>query len=214
MYYDVYYRNTRNYIFYIAMAAGYIYFAETSTPYIKVGRALATTTVAKKEATRKTLDPCFKIRHAYPCDDIVREENRVLRMLRLVAGTEVKGAGRECYLMDIESAVKIATGGPVGDASVARNLILNHIVAGKSIRDLIAEPDSVAATDNTPLAATKTYSKNMIILSRLGIVLLKNGYDHGLATDTYATVVDERLIKRHIPGLKRIPTDLKGFALY
>lgn len=42
------------------MRAGCIYFAQTSSPYIKVGRFFAHISVAEKEAVYKRLDPDSK----------------------------------------------------------------------------------------------------------------------------------------------------------
>lgn len=196
------------------MRAGYIYFAETSAPYIKVGRSYSRVSVAKKEAMYRRLDPGFIIRHAYDCADVVVEEKRVLNMLRLVAGTEVKGAGRECFALSVKDAVAAVSAGPSGDAAMARKIVLEFNVAGSTIGQLIQAADAPAKPGDDELAAVRTFTANMLKLDKLGIMLLKNGHELGLASDSYATVVDGKLLARRIPQLKQLPVELNGLALY
>ena len=146
------------------MRPGYIYFAETSAPYIKVGRCRVS--LAKKEALYRRLDPGFIIRHAYECADVVVEENRVLNMLRLVAGTEVKGAGRECFALSVKDAVAVATSSTSNQEELARKLVLDHVVSGKSVRDLIAASDlspEARAKDSLAVLERIPFPQNMRI---------------------------------------------------
>lgn len=196
------------------MRPGYIYFAETSSPYIKVGRFFDHISVSEKEAAYRRLDPGFIIRHAYACSDVVAEEKRVLNMLRLVAGTEVKGAGRECFAMSVKDAVAAVTAGPSGDADLARKMVLDFSIAGSTIGQLIRAADEPAKPGDDELTAVRTFTTNMLTLTKLGIMLLKNGHELGLAADCYATVVDGKLLARRIPQLKKIPVELTGLALY
>jgi hypothetical protein len=195
------------------MRPGYIYFAETSAPYIKVGRSRIS--LAKKEAQYRRLDPGFIIRHAYECADVVVEENRVLSMLRLVAGTEVKGAGRECFAMSVKDAVAVATASTSNQEELARKLVLDHVVSGKSVKELIAASDlSPEARAKDSLASVTAYTTSMLALGKLGIMLVRGGQDMGLAADAYATVVDGKLLARRIPKLKTLAVELSGLALY
>lgn len=196
------------------MRAGYIYFAETSSGHIKVGRSYSHVTVAQKEAMYRRLDPGFIIRHAYECADVVVEEKRVLNMLRLVAGTEVKGAGRECFAMSVKDAVAAVSAGPSAEADLARKMVLDFNIAGATIGQLIRAADAPAKPGDDELAAVRTFTTNMLKLNKLGIMLVKNGHELGLAADSYATVVDGKLLARRIPQLKKLPVELNGLALY
>jgi hypothetical protein len=197
------------------MRAGYIYFAETSAAYIKVGRCYSHVTIAQKEAMYRRLDPGFIIRHAYACDDVVVEEKRVLNMLRLVAGTEVKGAGRECFAMGVKEAVAAVTAPASSQDGLARKLVLEHVVSGRSVRELIAASDlSPEARAKDSLASVTAYTTSMLALGKLGIMLVRGGKDIGLSADAYATVVDGKLLARRIPKLKTLAVELSGLALY
>lgn len=133
-------------------------------------------------------------------------------MLRLVGGTEFKREGSQDSSARPKRAVAVMT--PVPQAELmeqARKLVLDYKFAGKAVRELIRAPD--LPTDE-PLGSARTYTQNMLALNKLGIMLLKNGQEHGLVNDTYGTVVDSKLLVRRIPELKKLGIELTGLALY
>lgn len=95
--------------------------------------------------------------------------------------------------------------------AIARKIILEHVVAGKSVKQWIQEPD--LPTDEL-LGSSKALAKSMIALDKLGIGVLKNGEEHGLSNDTYGTVFDSALLCRRIPDLKKLDIDVTALALY
>lgn len=197
------------------MRPGYIYFAETSAPHIKVGRALSHISIERKEATYRRLDPGFIIRHTFDCPDVVVEEKRVLNMLRLVAGTEVKGAGRECFAMSVKDAVAVATAAPASQEDLARQIIMSHPLAGSTVRDIIAASDVPSdSSQQASLASLTSFTTGTVALCGLGIILASGGHDQGLASDSYATVVDSKALTRRIPQLRKLSVELSGLALY
>jgi hypothetical protein len=198
------------------MRAGCIYFAETSSPYIKVGRFFSHITVAEKEAVYKRLDPGFKIRHAYTCDDVVAEEKRVLDMLRLVGGTAVEGAGRECFAMSVEDAVAAAgVSSPKGKEDLARKLVMDHTIGGKSVRELMASAELAVTTgDGGSTSPVDTYFTALRALDGMGIMLSSGGTSLGLTTMTFATVIEPKKLKRSLPELKKLDVELLGMAVF
>ena len=119
-------------------------------------------------------------------------------MLRLVGGTDVKAVAQQ------ESSTS-------EELARVRQLVLDYNFAGKPVREWIREPD--LPTDE-PLGSARALTMNMLQLNKLGVLLLKNGHEHGLANDTYGTVVDTKLLFRRIPELKMVRIDLAGLALY
>ncbi len=188
------------------MRPGYIYFAETSTPFIKVGRFFSHLSVAQKEASYRRLDPGFTICHTYPCADVVAEEKRVLSMLRLVAGTAVTGAGRECFDLSVKSAVaQAAAVSPAEQAAVARAMVMAHTIGPDSVQALI---------DRANRGGVREFAQSALALHKVGIALASGGESIGGAVDAYATVVDSKSLKKAIPALKKLALELDGFALF
>jgi hypothetical protein len=198
------------------MRSGFIYFAETSSPYIKVGRFYAHISVAEKEAVYRRLDPGFKIRHAYECDDVVAEEKRVMDMLRLVGGTAVEGAGRECFSMSVEDAVAAAgITTPQATQELVRKLVMDHVVNGTSVRDLMTAAERAVTTgdcgDKEPV---DVYFSSMMALKAMGITLSTGGAEFGLSSATFATIAEPKLLMRQLPALKKLQADLLGVAIF
>lgn len=188
------------------MREGYVYFAETSTPFIKVGRFFRHVTLAQKEACYRRLDPGFRIRHAYLCDDVVAEEKRVLTMLRLVGGTDVTGAGRECFKLSVADAVvSAAVVSPDAQLGVARKLVMDHRMADRTVRELISDVNA---------NGLKNFTTALLALSKIGIALTTGGRSLGAADEAFATVVNELKLKKSIPSLKSMDVPLTGLALY
>lgn len=137
-------------------------------------------------------------------------------MLRLVAGTEVKNARRERSTLEIRVPVTPATAAPSTQEALARKLVLEHQIAGKTVRAMIEESDlPVNSSDRAVgLAAMTAFTTGTVTLCRIGIILASGGHELGLTLDSYATVVDSRLLLRRIPQLKKLTIDLAGLALY
>jgi hypothetical protein len=132
-------------------------------------------------------------------------------MLRLVAGTEFKGEDRQGSSAGRDDVVATASANQAALTEQARKLVLDYEFAGKAVREWIRAPD--LPTDE-PLGSVRTFTQNMLAFNKLGIMLLKNGQEHGLVNDTYGTVVDSKLLVRRIPELKKLGIDLTGLALY
>jgi hypothetical protein len=93
----------------------------------------------------------------------------------------------------------------------ARQLVLEYELAGKTVREWMRTPDLL---DHVDLASARAFVDSMLLLNKVGIMLLKNGHEHGIANDTYGTVVDAKLLARRIPRLKKLGLELTGLALY
>jgi hypothetical protein len=146
---------------------------------------------------------------------VVGEEKRVLNMLRLVGGTEVKGAGRECFAMSVKEAVTAATAAPASQEDLARQIIMAHSLAGTTVRDIIAASDVPAdSSQKARLAALTNFTTGTVALCGLGIILASGGHEQGLASDSYATVIDSKALVRRIPALRKMSVELAGLALY
>ena len=133
-------------------------------------------------------------------------------MLRIIGGTEFKGEDRKGSSAGKKNV--IAATAPANQAELteqARKLVLDYQFAGKAVREWIRAPD--LPTDE-PMGSVRTFTTNMLALNKLGILLLKNGQEHGLVNDTYGTVVDSKLLVRRIHELKKLGIDLTGLALY
>jgi len=133
-------------------------------------------------------------------------------MVHLVAGTEFKGKDRQGFFAGRDNVVAAtALANQAALTEQARKLVLEYKFAGKAVREWIRAPD--LPTDE-PLGSVRTFTQNMLAFNKLGIMLLKNGQEHGLVNDTYGTVVDSKLLVRRIPELKKLGIDLTGLALY
>lgn len=198
------------------MRPGYIYFAETSSAYIKVGRFFEHLSVSEKESAYRRLDPEFKILHAYHSEDVVAEEKRVLSMLRLVGGTAVKGAGRECFLMSVPDAVAAAAAvSPKELEEVARKLIMRSELEGKSVKAWIDQAEEAQGGSGLSLVeAMNAYQSARMALERAGIFLSTEGESMGLSNSVFATVFDAKKLVKSLPALKSISVDVAGLALF
>lgn len=134
-------------------------------------------------------------------------------VLRLVGGAEVKGAGRECFEMGVEAAVRAA-----GDASrpaqeaLARKVVMAHPVAGTTVGSLI-ERAGKRHSPGSPLDLSVFPAASMA-LERLGIFLAHGDASQGITVGAFASVVDEKKLCRQIPALKKLGIPLLGLALY
>jgi hypothetical protein len=137
-------------------------------------------------------------------------------MLRLVAGTEVKNVDRESFDLEMKTPVAAATATSSAQEDYARKLVLGYQIAGKTVRELIEASDVPADSSDRAarLASMTAFTTGCVTLCRLGIILASGGHDVGLTLDSYATVVDSKLLVRRIPELKKLNIDLAGLALY
>lgn len=183
------------------MKEGFIYFATLSRPGVKAGRFNINRTIQQKEAEYRRLDPKFKIRHAYYSPDVVNEENRVLRSLRLVAGTEVKGPGRETFDMPLEHAVRLSGSSSATRRTRAINAILDfEVEPGKTVQTLVTELGENLEYDHSLEAS----ARNMVIeghMFDLGIWAVAAEPHHNLSVDAYATVSNPQKLIKAIPVL-------------
>ena len=151
-------------------------------------------------------------------------------MLRLVGGTEFKGAdGAESAKTEVveaapttkTKAVKVPVTLSPEQKDAARKLILDYVIRNPesehdmSVRDLIAAAECAATTGecggSPPI---DVFFSSMRALDRLGITLSTGGAYFGLATVTFATVVEPKKLVRHLPQLKKGAADLLGLPLY
>lgn len=137
-------------------------------------------------------------------------------MLRLVAGTEVKNVDRESSALEIKTPVAAVTATLLAQQDYARKLVLGYQIAGKTIRELIEASNLPADSSDRAarLESLTAFTKGSIALCRIGIILASGGHDAELTLDSYATVVDSKLLVRRIPELKKLNIDLAGLALY
>lgn len=77
------------------MAAGILYLGTTSAGLVKAGRTSRPIGVREREF--RTVDPGFRIVYTQTVTDVVAAEREMHARLRIVAGTDFKGAGKETY---------------------------------------------------------------------------------------------------------------------
>lgn len=137
-------------------------------------------------------------------------------MLRLVGGTAVEGAGRECFAMSVEDAVAAAgVASPKAQEDLARKLVMEYLIDGKSVRDLMAAAELAVTTgEGGSTAPVETYFTARRALDSLGITLSTGGASMGLATMTFATIIEPKKLKRTLPALKKLQVELLGLAIY
>lgn len=137
-------------------------------------------------------------------------------VLRLVGGTEVTNASRESSDQSVKGTVAVTTAAPAIQEALARKLVLEHRIAGKTVRQMIEESDAPADSSDraAALASMTAFTTGCVALTHLGIILASGGHNLGLTLDSYATVVDGKRLVRRIPQLKKLTIDLAGLALY
>jgi hypothetical protein len=86
------------------MAAGILYLGTTSAGLVKAGRTSRPIGVREREF--RTVDPGFRIVYTQTVTDVVAAEREMHARLRIVAGTDFKGAGKETYNLTPEVALK------------------------------------------------------------------------------------------------------------
>lgn len=135
-----------------------------------------------------------------------------IQMLTLIGGTEFKGDGQAAPANRAKKVAAATTPAQQTElAEQARQLVLEYELGGKTVRDWMRTPDLL---DHVDLASARAFTNSMLLLNKVGIMLLKNGHEHGMVNDTYGTVVDAKLLARRIPQLKKFGLELTGLALY
>ncbi|WP_140401551.1 hypothetical protein [Burkholderia multivorans] len=98
------------------------------------------------------------------------------------------------------------------EADYARKLILDYEYDGKSLRERLALAEKAITSGEGGLGSP--YWETMQLCTRMGIVLSTGGQSFGLATTTYATVLENKNLVRYIPALKKLSKKLPGLPLY
>lgn len=172
--------------------------------------------VADKESQYRRLDRNFSILHSYDVDDCVAEEAKVLARLRVVAGTEYRGAGREVFNLSVDTAIAVAAAkSPYELQETARNIILSHRAGptGESVKDLLAELNQMA--DNTSMSLAGRLARLNAIRSAMmaiGLLPVMAGPEQDLAVSTFGGVSDPSRLLKAIPGLKAYATALENLT--
>ncbi|SAK86036.1 hypothetical protein [Caballeronia ptereochthonis] len=101
------------------------------------------------------------------------------------------------------------------EADSARKLILGYVLDGKSVRERLALAELAVTPGESGLSSpVSTYMEIFRKLDQMGIALSTGGPAFGLATMTYATVLENKKLVRYIPELKNLSKKLPGLALY
>ena len=137
-------------------------------------------------------------------------------MLRLVGGTEVKVAGRKRVAKEIDAAVESAAGASTyAQDTLARRLVMESMVGDLTVRELIADANEGASGQKEGLTESMdAFRGAMITLNRIGVAICSGGYDLGLDTMVYGTILEPSKVVRHVPQLKKLSVSLAGLALY
>ncbi|GBG14829.1 uncharacterized protein NMK_2430 [Novimethylophilus kurashikiensis] len=110
---------------------GIIYIANPTklNDSIKYGKAKESVGVIGKQKSYMTTNKDFAIKMAWNVDDIHSAEREGLAKLRLVAGTDYKGPGREIFPFSVSEAARICAPTTLKkQLSEARELILKKVV--------------------------------------------------------------------------------------
>lgn len=154
--------------------------------------------------------------HAYYCEDVVAEEKRVLTMLRLVAGTEHKGAGKECFKLSVEDAIAAAASkSPLELEALARKIIMEHVFEGVPLREFIAEAGEHLVRHESPINERMSdFHKKIKKLDSIGIHLCAGMPFAEVVVNAFGTVIDVKKLHKAIPELKPLQVAYPGLALY
>ncbi len=79
-----------------------------------------------------------------------------------------------------------------------------------TVRELI---EKAGKTGAKPLDLS-VFPRALITFNTIGIFLAYGGASIGIAQGAYATVIDEKLLKKAIPELKKLSISLHGLALF
>lgn len=196
--------------------AGFVYYARTGAPEIKVGRYTGKQDLNHKGKTYRRLDRNFGIRHAYWCEDAFAEEKRVLSRLRahlkLVNKLEVKGAGRETFDLSIDTAIKVSAAKKPEDLrKLARGLIHQMPLEGtKTVADLFAEMNTylLTGTQDQMMHIIRRNAEIRDLFRAVGIWTLSAEPEMELSVVVYGCVGDRAKLLKALPILRQYETAL------
>jgi hypothetical protein len=193
---------------------GHIYFADTQPGWCKVGRFAAHLTADDKQRQYRRLEPAFTVAKWYPTDDAVKEEARVLAILRLVAGTTVTGAGRECFNIPAEKAYDAVKGGQPELEALARKTINAMRLGGEgpTIRELLDEYNQTETTKENFAAVMDLHSKISLGFSVIGLHPHAALPDMELDVKVFGIVLYPKKLLKVCPALKPCESVLEGLT--
>lgn len=93
---------------------------------------------------------------------------------------------------------------------LARKIIMDFNLGQTTVRELI---EKAGKTGAKPLDLS-VFPRALITFNTIGIFLAPGGASIGIAQGAYATVIDEKLLKKAIPELKKFSVSLHGLALF
>lgn len=194
---------------------GFIYFATLGDKSIKVGKFSPHLTCSAKERQYRTLDRYFTVRHAYYSDDVNTEEQRVLSVLRLVAGTEFKGAGKEVFTgISLKRAIAVSAEKTSAQLEeMARKAIDNLLVGreGTSVRTLLVEHNNILAMGaRGGLKEAKRLLAIREVLWDYGIQVVSADDEDELDVAVYGKVINPLVLLKKAPALKPLQAVLDG----
>lgn len=132
-------------------------------------------------------------------------------ILRLVGGTEYRGAGREVFTnLTVEQAIAAAAAkSPAEMAELARKIIRQHVVgsAGMTVEQLFTEMNK--AFDPAPGFEREASDRQWHLKNKLrGLGIQAAMDDPDLDVTVYGNVYDDRQLLKAIPALKPLKTVL------
>lgn len=196
-------------------SAGHIYFANTRPGCCKVGRFADHLTPRDKERQYQRLEPAFTVARWYWTDDAVKEEARVLAILRLVAGTSVTGAGREAFSLPAERAYEVAKGGQPELEALARAAIYAMRLGGKgpTIKELLDQANQDEVSPGNPLADVLDRKERLRAgFHALGMHLHAALPDMELDAKVFGIVLYPKTLLKACPALKPCAPVLEGLT--
>jgi hypothetical protein len=156
---------------------GFIYIGRTGSGKTKLGRTARAPAMREREL--KTGDPDFVIIFAYPSEDVVEEEWCMHAKLRVVAGTDYTGPGREVYDLPVEAAIATVSEKTAEDLAAEANAAVlacelkPGLTVGAALRWICGEYETYDE---------KTMDELYLSLKRIGLVPhLEPSGEEGLA---------------------------------
>lgn len=195
-------------------AAGHIYFANTRPGWCKVGRFADHLTPRDKERQYRRFEPAFTVARWYWTDEAVKEEARVLAILRLVAGTSVTGAGRESFNLSAEKAYEAAKGGQPELEALARATIYGMRLGGEgpTIKELLDEYNQSDVNSDTLPKVLELYEKLSRGFSTIGLHAHSALPDMELNAKVFGIVLYPKKLLKVCPTLKPCASVLEGLT--
>ena len=202
------------------MSSGNIYLAETSLPHpLKAGRFGDKLSLSDKERQYKTIDRNFKIRYCYASDNVEKEEARVLSVLRLVGGTDFKGAGRETFNLTVDEAIRaIGCETPAKQRELANRAILALKLGDDRVDTYFQELDQLGTImagppTKTSVSALPRYFNIVRTLAMAGISVFRAGEEQNLSVSVYLCVTHPVKLLGLLPDLKVYQSVLQDLCI-